>query len=67
MDIKFSLYDYQKFVTAYDFDGVPWEESFRRAGYKNVKVRLKEDNDGYLYNQVVMDEVSYTHFVLKWS
>lgn len=66
--MKFKLHDYKKFKEEYWNDGhVNWLHSLRAHGYPST-------NQVYIGNDVFegdcvyeMDDIEFTHFVLRWS
>lgn len=54
------LDNFPNFRFAYYNDGVSWIKSFHNSGYPSAEVF----RDSFFF---VLDEIEYTHFVLRWS
>ena len=65
--MRFKLHDYEKFKDEYQFDGnTSWLASLREHGYPSTNQIF--NSDGSLYPEVFeMDDIEFTHFVLRWS
>jgi hypothetical protein len=60
----FKLTDFPKFKDAHLGKGIPWHVVLHNDGYQSAICRWR---DGKPLPCVEMDDIEYTHFVLKWS
>ena len=65
--MRFKLHDYENFKDEYRYDGnTSWLASLREHGYPSTN-QLYNPNGSLLPEVFEMDDIEFTHFVLRWS
>ncbi len=62
--IEFDLINFPKFVEQYKHSTNTWLEDLKNDGYNSTYGQSVRGNYPKTF---LMEEVEYTHFVLKWS